>query len=77
MCEAGRARGRDQCRGALGGAVIGVAGGFTLLGLLKILQAKPGIFPVLAFAGALTIFGGAELLETSGFSDNSFFLFSI
>ena len=54
-------------REMLGGAVIGVGGGFVLLSLLKILKVEPGIFPVLAFAGALTIFGGAELLETSGF----------
>ncbi|HEX3754021.1 MAG TPA: potassium/proton antiporter, partial [Rhizomicrobium sp.] len=54
-------------REMLGGAAIGVAGGFALLGLLRILKAEPGIFPVLAFAGALAIFGGAQLLETSGF----------
>jgi potassium/hydrogen antiporter len=54
-------------REMLGGAVIGIAGGYALLGLLKVLKAEPGIFPVLAFAGALTIFGGAQVVATSGF----------
>jgi potassium/hydrogen antiporter len=54
-------------REMVGGAVIGIAGGFALLWLLKVLKTEPGIFPVLAFAGALTIFGGAQVLETSGF----------
>jgi potassium/hydrogen antiporter len=54
-------------REMVGGGIIGIAGGFALLWLLKILKAEPGIFPVLAFSGALTIFGGAQILETSGF----------
>jgi potassium/hydrogen antiporter len=58
---------RMVLREMLGGAVIGIAGGFALLGLLKILKAEAGIFPVLAFSGALMIFGGAQVLGTSGF----------
>jgi potassium/hydrogen antiporter len=59
--------GRMVLREMLGGAAIGVAGGSMLLSLLKILKAEAGIFPVLAFSGALMIFGGAQLLGTSGF----------
>ncbi len=54
-------------REMLGGAVIGIIGGAVLLFLLNILKVEQGIFPVLAFAGALAIFGGAQMLETSGF----------
>jgi cell volume regulation protein A len=54
-------------REMLGGAVIGIIGGANLLFLLNILKVEQGIFPVLAFAGALAIFGGAQMLETSGF----------
>jgi cell volume regulation protein A len=50
-----------------GGAVIGIIGGAALLLLLNFLKVEQGIFPVLAFAGALAIFGGAQVLETSGF----------
>jgi cell volume regulation protein A len=50
-----------------GGAVIGIAGGYVLLWLLRVLKAEPGIFPVLGFTGALAIFGGAQSLEASGF----------
>ena len=54
-------------REMLGGAVIGIFGGCCLLWLLRRLRAEPGIYPVLVFAGALTIFGGAQVLEASGF----------
>jgi cell volume regulation protein A len=50
-----------------GGVVIGIAGGYALLFMLNILKVEPGIMPVLAFTGALTIFGGAQVLEMSGF----------
>ena len=55
------------CREMLGGAVIGVGGGYVLVWLLRRLKAEPGIYPVLAFGGAMAIFGGAQSLETSGF----------
>jgi cell volume regulation protein A len=51
----------------LGGAIIGFVAGFALLALLRRLRTESGIFPVLAFAAALAIFGGAQELETSGF----------
>ena len=50
-----------------GGAVLGLAGGAMLLWLVRRLRADSGIYPVLALCGALAIFGGAQLLETSGF----------
>ncbi len=55
------------CREMLGGAVIGLGGGVALLWLLQRLKAEAGIYPVLTFAGALMIFGGAQSLEASGF----------
>jgi len=55
------------CKEMLGGAAIGIGGGFLLLWLLRRLQAEPGIYPVLACGGALAIFGGAQSLGTSGF----------
>ncbi len=55
------------CRELLGGGVIGVGGGYLLVWLLRRLKADPGIYPVLAFGGAMAIFGGAQCLETSGF----------
>jgi cell volume regulation protein A len=51
----------------LGGAAIGIGGGFLLLWLLRQLRAEAGIYPVLALGGAMAIFGGAQTLETSGF----------
>jgi len=54
-------------REMVGGAAIGVIGGYALLFMLNFLKVEPGITPVLAFAGALTIFGGAQVLEMSGF----------
>jgi len=54
-------------REMLGGAAIGVGGGYMLVWLLGQLKAEQGIYPVLAFGGAMAIFGGAQSLETSGF----------
>lgn len=54
-------------RELLGGAIIGLGGGYILAWLLDRLKAEPGIYPVLALGGAMAIFGGAQSLETSGF----------
>jgi cell volume regulation protein A len=54
-------------RQMVGGAALGFAGGYALLWLLRRLKADPGIYPVLAFTGALVIFGGAQTFEASGF----------
>ena len=50
-----------------GGVLIGVAGGYALLGLLRGLKLEATLSPVLALGGALTIFGGAQVAGASGF----------
>lgn len=51
----------------IGGAVLGVAGGFALLRLLRKLPVPTAIYPVLAIAAVLVVFGGAQTLGASGF----------
>jgi cell volume regulation protein A len=51
----------------VGGAAIGLASGYALLWLFRRLTVAPAAFPVLAVGGVLTIFGGAQVLGTSGF----------
>jgi cell volume regulation protein A len=51
----------------LGGIAIGVAGGSALLFLFRKLNLDPGLYSVLGLAGAMTAFGGAQLVEASGF----------
>ena len=50
-----------------GGALIGLGGGYLLLWLFRRLKTETSVFPVLAVGGALTIFGGAQILGASGF----------
>ena len=50
-----------------GGAAIGLAGGAALLLLFRRIQAERSVYPVVAVGGALAIFGGAQMLEASGF----------
>jgi cell volume regulation protein A len=50
-----------------GGAAVGIGAGFAMLALLRRLKVEPSLFPVLALAGALAVFGGAQRLGTSGF----------
>ena len=50
-----------------GGAVIGLASGYALQWLFKRLKTERSIFPVVAVASALAIFGGAQVLGASGF----------
>ncbi len=50
-----------------GGTVLGIAAGYGLLALLRRLPAEASIFPVLAFAAVLTLFGAAQRLGASGF----------
>jgi len=50
-----------------GGAVIGLAGGYVLVWLINRLDLAAGLYPVLAMASALFLFGGAQSLGASGF----------
>lgn len=49
------------------GAAIGLAGGYLLAGLINRLELAPGLYPVLAVAGALVVFGGTQAIGASGF----------
>jgi cell volume regulation protein A len=50
-----------------GGLIVGLAGGYLLLWLLRRLKTEGSVFPVLALGGALTVFGGAQTIGASGF----------
>ena len=50
-----------------GGAAFGLAGGWALAQLLKRLPLEASLAPVLVLGGGLTVFGLAQLLDTSGF----------
>jgi NhaP-type Na+/H+ and K+/H+ antiporter len=49
------------------GAAFGIGAGYLLLALFRRLKIEMSAFPVLALAGALALFGGAQRLEASGF----------
>ncbi|HSP01033.1 MAG TPA: potassium/proton antiporter, partial [Thioalkalivibrio sp.] len=49
------------------GAAIGVAGGFGLVWVINRLDLSPGLYPLAALAGGLTIFGFAAQVNGSGF----------
>lgn len=51
----------------VGGAFIGLLGGFLLLRLLRKLPVPPPIYPILALACVLVVFGGAQIVGASGF----------
>jgi cell volume regulation protein A len=51
----------------IGGAVLGLAGGWALMQGLRRLRLEASLAPVLVLAGGLSIFGLAQLLGTSGF----------
>lgn len=51
----------------LGGAALGVGGGFFLLWLVNRVEIAAGLYPILAAAAALTVFAGAQLVDASGF----------
>jgi cell volume regulation protein A len=50
-----------------GGAVIGLIGGYALVWLINRLELAAGLYPVLAMAFALFLYGGAQALDASGF----------
>jgi cell volume regulation protein A len=51
----------------VGGAIFGLVGGRVLLFMFRRLSLNTGLYPILGLAGALTIFGGAQVIEASGF----------
>jgi potassium/hydrogen antiporter len=51
----------------IGGALLGVAAGLALVGLINRLDLAAGLYPVLAMAAALFTFGGAQVIGASGF----------
>jgi cell volume regulation protein A len=53
--------------GFIGGGAIGLLGGFGLRWLVERLNLTTALYPILIVAGALMIFGGANLLHASGF----------
>jgi potassium/hydrogen antiporter len=51
----------------VGGGAFGIVGGYLLLALINRLEATPGLYPILALAGASALFGGAQTAGASGF----------
>ena len=54
-------------REVVGGGAFGIIGGYLLLALVNRVEATPGLYPILALAGATALFGGAQTAGTSGF----------
>ncbi|HEY4136414.1 MAG TPA: potassium/proton antiporter [Alphaproteobacteria bacterium] len=50
-----------------GGATLGVLGGLALLRLVNRLDIAPGLYPILAMAGAMLIFATAQSIGASGY----------
>lgn len=51
----------------LGGAAVGIAGGWLLVQAVKRLKIEPALHPVLLLSAGLALFGGAQMLDASGF----------
>ena len=51
----------------VGGAALGLGGGYFLLWLINRIEIAAGLYPILAAAIALTVFAGAQLIDASGF----------
>lgn len=50
-----------------GGAVLGLAGGLALVAVVNRIEIAAGLYPILAVAWALAVFGGAQAVGASGF----------
>jgi cell volume regulation protein A len=57
----------ELLRAMIGGTVIGLAGGVALRMLVERINLTTALYPILIAAGALLIFGGANMLHASGF----------
>jgi cell volume regulation protein A len=53
--------------GFIGGGALGLLGGFVLRWMVERLNLTTALYPILIAAGALLIFGGANLIGASGF----------
>jgi len=53
--------------GIVGGAALGWAAGHALSWMINRLELAPGLYPILAMAGALFLFGFAQTIGSSGF----------
>lgn len=51
----------------IGGAVAGILGGYGLVAAINRLNLAAGLYPIMALAGALFVFAGAQVLGASGF----------
>jgi cell volume regulation protein A len=51
----------------IGGGVLGVAGGYALLWVLRRVTLAPGLYPILALAGAMLVFALAQTIGGSGY----------
>jgi cell volume regulation protein A len=54
-------------REMIGGAVLGVGGGFAMVAALRWVRAPESLYPTLLGAAALALFGAAQMVEASGF----------
>lgn len=50
-----------------GGATIGAIGGLILVWLINRIEIASGLYPVMAIAGAMAVYGGSLLADASGF----------
>jgi cell volume regulation protein A len=51
----------------VGGLVVGLIGGFLLVGLFNRVSVAGGLYPIVAMAAALLIFSGAHFVQASGY----------
>src|SRR3546814_3384083 len=55
----------------LGGLLVGLAGGFVLVGLFNRVPVAGGLYPIVAMAAALLVFSGAHFVDRKSTRLNS------